>query len=548
MKTLIVYVYEDMKDIALKLINKYKEENIDLLFSDGHHKEKIKFYLDNHNYDLIISRGGVYSYLKKITKAIVIDVGLSIYDIISTIDIKSQIPTLIIGQENLTNEAKLLNFNNINTITIKGNSDLSSQIDYIKKFHLIYTGASTKNYLKNQGIKAELLKNSFKSLENAYLTGKELYLNLNKQKNEEAILTAFLMNEHTNIFIYNEHGQLIKKSIIFPIFNKDIEQIINNNIKELLTKNKSIALKKQNYLININSKKFHFASNKYIAIKISINKSIDYNYIYIPSSLDNYHISLDINKSLTLYSINNIPICLLYQNGSGEDMLVKKIIESSLYKDNTSFILDFNLITKREFNTLLNSPASILNLENHTIILKNLNALDNYALASLVNYISESKLTSNNKLIILINENNNNLINELNQITYYLVRIPSINNSKQKKEIINDHLKSLKINLDNESLNLLYDYNYFQNESELIRIANEIKSFESPTINDIKSILNNETYQNISYFNIENKTLSEIEYNACCYILKECNYNQTLAAKRLGIGRTTLWRILNKNL
>lgn len=134
MKTLIVYVYEDMKDIALKLINKYKEENIDLLFSDGHHKEKIKFYLDNHNYDLIISRGGVYSYLKKITKAIVIDVGLSIYDIISTIDIKSQIPTLIIGQENLTNEAKLLNFNNINTITIKGNSDLSSQIDYIKNF------------------------------------------------------------------------------------------------------------------------------------------------------------------------------------------------------------------------------------------------------------------------------------------------------------------------------------------------------------------------------------------------------------------------------
>lgn len=548
MKTLIVYVYEDMKDIVLKLINKYKEENIDFLFSDGHHKEKIKLYLDTHNYDLIISRGGVYSYLKKITKAIVIDIGLSIYDIISTIDIKSQISTLIIGQENLTNEAKLLNFNNISTITINGNSDLSSQIDYIKKFHLIYTGASTKNYLKNQGIKAELLKNSFKSLENAYLKGKELYLNLNKQKNEEAILAAFLMNEHTNIIIYNEYGQLIKKSIIFPIFNKDIEQIINNNINELLTKNKSIALKKQNYLININSKKFHFAGNKYIAIKISINKSIEYNYIYIPSSLDNYHIPLDINKSLTLYSINNIPICLLYQNGSGEDMLVKKIIESSLYKDNTSFILDFNLITKREFNILLTSSSSILNLENHIIILKNLNALDNYALASLVNYISDSKLTSNNKLIILINENDNTLINELNQITYYLIRIPSINNSKQKKEIINDHLKSLKINLDNESLNLLYNYNYFQNESELIRIVNEIKSFESPTISDIKSILNNEIYQNISYLDIENKNLSEIEYSVCCYILKKCNYNQTLAAKKLGIGRTTLWRILNKNL
>ncbi len=548
MKTLIVYVYEDMKDIVLELTNKYKEDNIDFLFCDGHHKEKIKIYLDTHSYDLIISRGGVYSYLKKITKTIVIDIGLSIYDILSTINIKSSSQTLIIGQENLTNEAKLLNFNNIKTITIKGNNDLLPQINYIKEFNLIYTGASTKNYLKNQGIKSELLKNSFKSLENAYLKGKELYLNLNKQKNEEAILAAFLMNEHTNIIIYNEFGQLIKKSIIFPIFNKDIEQIINNNLKELLAKNKSIALKKQNYLININSKKFHFANNKYIAIRITINKSIEYNYIYIPSSLDNYHIPLDINKSISLYSINNIPICLLYQDGSGEDMLVKKIIDSSSYKDSTSFILDFNLITKKEFNTLLTSPSSILNLDNHIIILKNLNALGNYALASLISYISDSKLTANNKLIVLINDNDNNLIKEFNQITYYLIRIPSLNNSKQKKEIINDHLKALKLILDNDSLNLLYNYNYFQNESELIRIVNELKSFEKPTINDVKNILNNETYQNISYFNIENKNLSEIEYNACCYVLKECNYNQTLTAKRLGIGRTTLWRILNKNL
>lgn len=548
MKTLIVYVYEDMKDIVLELKNKYKEDNIDFLFCDGHHKEKIKIYLDTHSYDLIISRGGVYSYLKKITKSIVIDIGLSIYDILSTINIKSSSQTLIIGQENLTNEAKLLNFNNIKTITIKGNNDLLPQINYIKEFNLIYTGASTKNYLKNQGIKSELLKNSFKSLENAYLKGKELYLNLNKQKNEEAILAAFLMNEHTNIIIYNEFGQLIKKSIIFPIFNKDIEQIINNNLKELLAKNKSIALKKQNYLININSKKFHFANNKYIAIRITINKSIEYNYIYIPSSLDNYHIPLDINKSISLYSINNIPICLLYQDGSGEDMLVKKIIDSSSYKDSTSFILDFNLITKKEFNILLTSPSSILNLENHIIILKNLNALGNYALASLISYISDSKLTANNKLIVLINDNDNNLIKEFNQITYYLIRIPSLNNSKQKKEIINDHLKALKLILDNDSLNLLYNYNYFQNESELIRIVNELKSFEKPTINDVKNILNNETYQNISYFNIENKNLSEIEYNACCYVLKECNYNQTLAAKRLGIGRTTLWRILNKKL
>ena len=43
------------------------------------------------------------------------------------------------------------------------------------------------------------------------------------------------------------------------------------------------------------------------------------------------------------------------------------------------------------------------------------------------------------------------------------------------------------------------------------------------------------------------KTLEEISSNAIMQVLEKCNGNQSMAAKKLGISRTTLWRYLNKS-
>ena len=43
-----------------------------------------------------------------------------------------------------------------------------------------------------------------------------------------------------------------------------------------------------------------------------------------------------------------------------------------------------------------------------------------------------------------------------------------------------------------------------------------------------------------------NRTLDEISQDVALRVLKETGGNQTAAAKRLGISRTTLWRLLQK--
>ena len=43
-----------------------------------------------------------------------------------------------------------------------------------------------------------------------------------------------------------------------------------------------------------------------------------------------------------------------------------------------------------------------------------------------------------------------------------------------------------------------------------------------------------------------NRTLEEINLDILCRVLAEEGGNQSAAAKRLGISRTTLWRMLQK--
>ena len=42
------------------------------------------------------------------------------------------------------------------------------------------------------------------------------------------------------------------------------------------------------------------------------------------------------------------------------------------------------------------------------------------------------------------------------------------------------------------------------------------------------------------------RPLKEIERNIIQYVYQRENMNQTLAAKKLGISRSTLWRVLNE--
>ena len=105
-----------------------------------------------------------------------------------------------------------------------------------------------------------------------------------------------------------------------------------------------------------------------------------------------------------------------------------------------------------------------------------------------------------------------------------------------------------------EALSLLQGYRWKNNLDQLKRVINEAFFGTHGTYiktSLIADILRRESFSNRRFntnsCNLDlSGSLKDITYNIILQVLQEENYNQSATATRLGISRTTLWRLLKQ--
>ena len=108
-----------------------------------------------------------------------------------------------------------------------------------------------------------------------------------------------------------------------------------------------------------------------------------------------------------------------------------------------------------------------------------------------------------------------------------------------------------------EATALLQDFRWPHNYAQFRRVMSELTvtaSGQIITTEDVRRILGKERHVGVFTFREENspapldlnRPLQEIDRDVALRVLEESGGNQTAAAKRLGISRTTLWRLLKK--
>ena len=124
---------------------------------------------------------------------------------------------------------------------------------------------------------------------------------------------------------------------------------------------------------------------------------------------------------------------------------------------------------------------------------------------------------------------------------------------------LNEALGKQIIALDDDAAWALSEYDYPGNHAQLKRILKQaaIKTnslYLSGSV--IREILIQEkqlfpicsNISSSSCFNLDfNQSLDEMNRSIIQQVLKNCNGNQSVAARKLGISRTTLWRSLNRD-
>ena len=114
------------------------------------------------------------------------------------------------------------------------------------------------------------------------------------------------------------------------------------------------------------------------------------------------------------------------------------------------------------------------------------------------------------------------------------------------------------IGLEPEAFTLLQNYSWHYNYDQLIRILTELvlsSEVSMITAYAVKQLLKKEkSYYDSKarpdtapHIDFDGKTLDQITNEIISEVLNQENGNQSRTAKRLGISRSTLWRVLQNN-
>ncbi len=589
-KMLAVAPYEGMAEAIATIAKERNDIDLTVQTGDLSTGKNIAIELSHNNYDVIISRGGTAELIRSAVEIPVVEVSISVYDVLRAIKLAENYSGkfVIAGFSGITHYARqlcdLLQYD-IDIITFTSEEDALPALRDAKKkgCKLVLCDMLGSSIAKKLWLNAILIPSGAESITDALNEAVELVHSSQYVHKQKDLFQALLTAEDREFLIYDPAGKLWFSSFVIEHTNTSLMNIVQNYIKTFLkTPDQTIARQIRDKVYVLKNCHIYYAEQKYTAITIQqkdalfseedlgitiYNKSDG-----MPSDFTNYYSSSnnvgDLSNMIEQYSKTNTPVLIIGEVGTGKDKAASLLYENGDFDNAPFYTIDCAFMGERKWNNLISSENSPLNTLHNTIYLKNVGALSKLQLNKLFTYIEQTKLHKKNRLLFSLVLNNkeqketetarNYFENSLCCLTLKLPPlreriddIPSITALYIHK--LNISSEKQIIGLETEAMELLQSFPWPHNLDQLQHVLNELVVITNTpyiTYQSVKQILKQEQtscpFQQTSHFNF-NQTLDNINYQIIVAVLKQENGNKEKTSKRLGISRSTLWRILKNH-
>ena len=576
-KVLAIAPYQGLLLLLEKEVSKYPQIKMDIVIGnleEGVEKALSTSYKD---YDVIISRGGTAELLRETVDIPVIEVPLSFYDILRAIQMSANLGTnrAVVGFESITRNVKIIND------LLDLNLDIYTLVD-AKDSKSIMESLSTKNYdavlcdvvsfktAIEYGLNPILFASGEESVNDAFKEAFQITQFTSNMQNEINFLKDIMKEYSEETIVFSEDGNLYYSSFS----NTELQKMLKDNLENVKNNLSNKIIKTiNNQTYHIVAKQKSLLNKTYIVYYINPVKSQGLNKLSGISSysyqeakdyiVDNslYTIWTNFQKAqIEKLSLETKPVVIVGDYGSGKLTAGISLYLSSENKKHPLFIIDGSLLTDKSKEFLLNSHRSPLFYTDNTLLFINLESCDPSFLKELLSELKQLNVSSTNKIIFTFACDSFELIETIkNRFLAYQLNMPSLKDYPDRiPSIINSYLSQINakhaieiLRLSKNAMDIASHYSWKGNIVQLQQVISQaalnstdhiIHSFNLQTIlskEDFEDSYGNQTNNSINI----HKTLYEIEKDIINLVLKENNGNQTAAAKQLGIGRTTLWRI-----
>lgn len=587
-KALVIVPYEGLFELMKEIQQEVKDFQFDIELGNLHEGAAIAKAAENKGYHVIISRGGTASLIQKAVSIPVIDIQVSGYDVLRILTLVKGFSrkAAIVGFSNITQGAaticRLLDFD-INALTITKETEVKEKLSNLKNlgYEVIMGDVVTVNAAKQLGLTGVLITSGKEAIIDALEEARRAYRIFSRLQKDVSLYQSILDSDTQAIVVFNREEKIVYEN---DAFNKEFHRINVENstdIKKLIQVT-IFTGEKQTKMVHMNDSFWIItACPKEDAIVLYVEKNLsnradaqegEVNPIanaiefhtaasYIPFSGRSEPIQ-QVLKQIDEYSKSELPVWISGEAGNGKELAAHSIYLKRK-TGNEPFIVIHCEWLKEDLLKDLMTEGFFQKYSNGLFYLKNIHKLNLKLQKEFYHLIKNENqlqwLASSDDMIEEIVKNgtfHRELYNALSQLTIY---IPPL---RERKEDIEDLVHVLISEL----------HPKYGNEVVGIRAEAlaEITKFDWPgNVEQLKQVIEQLFLQTHSYYiekeSVENVlehfmqpekrniqltpidisgTLEEIEEQIITKVLEEEGLNQSKAAKRLGINRSTLWRKL----
>lgn len=593
MKQLPVHIlgiapYDGMRTAMERAAETYPDIHLDVFTGDLEEGVAIvKDHLSN-SYDCIISRGGTARMIRKVTDIPVIEIRLSVYDVLRTIKLAESYADryAIVGFSSITEPAHilcdLLRWQ-IDIITIQDTQQIHATLLNLQQsgYRMVIGDMVTHTVAQEMGMNAFLITSGAESLHTAFEQALSISAGFRRMRLENLFLSRIMSEESETIVVLDEDGQLDYAQPVAPqpemlaLLQKKRTEIPAHTALRFYHNQHGRLYRVMAQILRIGTAQyylFHYGTSQ-IPLRSdksglrSFSKS-ECEHLFHNSFYNLSGALGELENRIGSLAATRQPLMILGEAGTGKEQIARLLYLRSGLSSKPFILVDCALAGEKTWDYLLNHYSSPLNDSGNTIYFQNFEAISQQQGQQLLALILSTDLSNRERLIFSCTCSGiRTMPKTAGRLMQLLGCLPLVLPTLRSREdeipsLASLYLGSLNLELgkqitgfESRAIDQLRRFSWPDNYTQFKRVIQELAAvtngyyIRSTTVAEVLS-------REQSAFTHDGRplpadpqaqTLNQIIRSAIEQALADNGGNQTAAAKQLGIGRSTLWRHLNES-
>lgn len=586
-RLLCIAPYANMRSLMLSVAEEFSQIEITVYVGDLQAGLEIALRDFHNDYDAIISRGGTAAMLQDRIDLPVVEIPVTPIDIIRAMRLAGNIssPYAIVGHPKILEKAEsipaLLQIP-VHTYPICSEEDARRQLTALAEKHftllcdmVAYTTA------QKMGMDAILIASDTQSIRAAFQEAVRICQNYRRLQEENRFLRRLVWNQIHNTVVYTPTGELFFSTI--PDDNSPILEFLREQTLQRDEEQDHFLKQIHNVVYNIRKRIESFGGKEYTTFYFSESRvsspdvrrgvrflsRADAEENFRGSFYSTANLIRGLQPQIQQFNSSSQPLMVCGEVGTCKEQVVCYVYSTSAWKKHPMVIIDCFLLSEKSWSFLMDHHNSPLAKSDTTIFIQDVDVLSAQRRHQLMVCLLTMEVAKRNRVILScicganqrISEEGMEFTEKLECLNLFLP--PLRQRASQMTQLVTYYLNYLNIKLDKQTLGvddgalkILQSYDWPHNYSQFKRVMHELalaSSGKCINAEDAENILAREKYMTTNSQRGDGRdmpldlrmTLNELNKEIVRRVLEEEGGNRTASAQRLGIGRTTLWRLLN---